>query len=354
MVKTDFDCSFSAKNWLFLGSMLLFFLKNSSTAVGQDSLVLKSIFNYLTAVEGAKITLAFDLTTLLQNRKTNDFLPATMTTEDGKARKLEIRSRGKYRRKTCEIPPIKLKFKKKDLTADGLVDSLNEMKLIVPCFDSREGEALLLKEYLAYRMFEALTTVSFRARLIRLTIRDTHVEKTKMTSFALLLEDKEELAVRHGVVEFEKYGIEPDSLHTNQAALMVMFQYMIGNTDWELAMMRNVQLLKSKTSDRVYTVPFDFDFSGLVSAPYSSPNSETGLLTVRDRFLMSSGIKTEALRRATKSIVKSKKELFEICKNKNLGRSEQNKVLDFLEEFFNVAEQGDDVPVVIKSPHRID
>ncbi len=313
-----------------------------------------SIFNILTENENAKITLELDLTTLNQNRKTNTYFPATLSTSDGKTRQVEIRSRGKYRRKTCELPPLKLKFSKKDLRAAGLTDSLNEMKLVVPCFDSRDGEALLLKEYLAYRIFEGVSPLSFRARLIKITIRDTHVEKSKISSWAILLEDKEELCARTKTMEIEKYGIEPDSLHAQQAAMMVMFQYMIGNTDWEIATMRNILLLKTAETGKIYTVPFDFDFSGLVSAPYSSPNSETGLKTVRDRFLMSSGVKTEALRRAAKILVANKKQIYDICRNKNLNRDYQEEVIDFLDEFIKVAQSNDELPVVFKSPLRID
>lgn len=309
----------------------------------------ESLFERLTREESAKITLETDVTTLLENRKTNSYFPATLTTEDGVVRKLEIKPRGKFRRKKCEFPPLKLKFSKKSLVAEGL-DTLNEIKLAVPCFDNDEGDELLLKEYLIYRMYEKLTPISLRARLVKITLKDTHVEKSKSTFYAMLIEDEEEVAARLGTVEVEQYGIEPDSLQANQAALTVMFEYMIGNTDWEITMMRNVRLLRSKQGGKVMTVPYDFDFSGFVSAPYASPSSESGLKTVRDRFLMSSGLRTESLKRAMQNLKSHKKELYDVCHHKLLSRQTQAEILEYLETFFAQAEASPELPTTQKVP----
>lgn len=325
--------------------LLFFGVLSLSNGLGQAKK--ESLFELLTREDVPKITIETDVTTLLENRKTNSYFPATLTTADGVVRKMEIKPRGKFRRKKCEIPPLKFKFSKKSLVAEGL-DTLNEIKLGVPCFDSDAGDELLVKEYLAYRMFERLTPVSVRARLVKVVLKDTHVEKSKATFYALLMEDEEELAARLGATEVEQYGIEPDSLLANQAALTVMFEYMIGNTDWEIAMMRNVRLLRSLENGKVLTVPYDFDFSGLVSAPYSVPSSESGLKTVRDRFLMSSGLRTEALKRASQQLVSRKKELLDLCRHKLLSRQGQSEVIEYLETFFAQAEAGGDLPTIQK------
>ena len=306
-----------------------------------------SLFDLLTKDEGNKITIGVDLTTLIQQKRTNNYFPATLATADGTVRQLQIKPRGKYRRKTCELPPMKLKFSNKALVAEGL-DTLNEIKLVLPCSDSDNGDDLLIKEYIIYKMYEKLTPASIRARLVKITMKDTHVEKSKKAFYGILLEDVEELAVRLGTTEHEQYGIEPDSLQINQAALMVMFQYMIGNQDWEIAMMRNIHLLKSKDSGKVFAVPYDFDFSGFVSAPYSSPSSESGVKTVRDRFLMSSGISTEALKRATKLLKARKSELLEVCRSKQISREVQAELIAYLETFFTKAESTDEMPTVLR------
>ncbi|MCW5920903.1 MAG: hypothetical protein KIS77_01065 [Saprospiraceae bacterium] len=327
-------------------SLLLLFLPFASG--GQKTAAPKSVFEHLTKTEGAKMTLELDLTTLLENRKKDQYLPATLTTDDGKAYKVEVKPRGKFRRKIADIPPLKIKFKKKDLTSQGF-DTLNEIKLVLPAYNNSLGEELVVKEYIAYRMFEHLTSASVRARLVRLTLRDMHVEQSRKM-LAILLEDEEETAARMKGELVEQYGTSPDSLIMNQAALVSVFQYMIGNTDWDIAMQRNVRLIKSPESGKILVVPYDFDFSGLVSAPYSSPASDTGLKTVRDRFMMANGISPDHLKRAIKIVRSAKEDFYSLCRTKHLSRSASQTAVDYLETFFQQVEGREDVPMMFRMP----
>ena len=104
-----------------------------------------SVFDYLTQQEGGNITLELDLTELINNKKTNQYFPGTLSMEAGQLFGVDLRPRGKYRRRICDVPPLKIKFRKKELFAAGL-DTLNEIKLVVPCFDDPESEALVLRE----------------------------------------------------------------------------------------------------------------------------------------------------------------------------------------------------------------
>jgi hypothetical protein len=342
MTHTKFRLKYFALAFTFI----LFDLFGSNLAMAQNK---SSLYDLLTKTEIPKFVLETDLTTMKASRKTNAYFSGTLTTEDGVVRKVEIKTRGKYRRKTCELPPLKLKFSKKGLVAEGL-DTLNEIKLLMPCWDNDRGDELVIKEYLAYRMFEKITPASGRARLIKINLKDSHVEKSKKLFYALLVEDEEEIAARLKVHPVDQYGIEPDSLNINQAALTVMFNYMIGNTDWEIAMMRNVRLFQSFEGGKVFTIPYDFDFSGFVSAPYSSPSSESGLKTVRDRFLMSSGLKPEALKRAAQTLKALSPELIEICKFKELPRKDQNELIAYLQVFFDQCDDSKNVPTMMLMP----
>jgi hypothetical protein len=307
-----------------------------------------SVFQSLTVKEGAKITLEMDLTALMGNKKTSTYFPAKLTADDGKVWEIEVKARGKYRRKVCQLPPIKLKFKKKSLIAGGL-DTLNEIKLVLPCFESSDGDELIVKEYLTYRMFELLTDACVKARLIKLTITDTHIGK-KHNVFAILLEDEEETCKRLKGTVSEAYGMPTDSLLTNQAALVSMFEYMIGNTDWDVSMIRNVRTIKSPDSGKIILIPYDFDFSGLVSAPYASPSSESGLRNVRERFLVTNGLPQEALRRSTQRLKGMRKEIEGLCRSKYLSREGAADMTSYLESFFQKAETVQDMPITMAAP----
>jgi len=313
-------------------------------ANGQHKPLPRTIYERLTQEETGKMTLEMDFTTLSINRKTDNYYPATLTASDGKVYRVEVKSRGKFRRRIAEIPPLKIKFKKKTLVAEGL-DTLNEVKLVLPCYNNEQGDELIVKEYIAYRMFEKLTGVSIRARLVRLSMRDSHVESSsKRNVLAILLEDEEELAARLNGVLVEPFGTPVDSFMTNHAALLIMFEYMIGNTDWDLALHRNVRLLKSPQTNKIIPIPYDFDFSGLVSAPYASPASESGLRTVQDRFLMSSGFKIESLKRAAQQLRAAKKDLYDLCYSKYLSAETEEKMVHYLNTFFDQIEQRDQIP----------
>jgi len=67
---------------------------------------------------------------------------------------------------------------------------------------------------------------------------------------------------------------------------------MIGNTDWSVAGLHNILLVRDSTRT-IYPVPYDFDWSGVISTPYAYPDSRLGIRTVRQR-LYRSGCRSAA------------------------------------------------------------
>lgn len=317
-------------------SCLFFLIASFSTA--QAPKTPQSVFDFLSTNEGAALTLELDLTELINSKNTNQYFPGSLTTPDGKMLKMEVRPRGKFRRRTCDIPPLKLKFRKKDLRAAGL-DSLNEVKLVVPCFDNPRGEELLLREYVAYRMFERLSPNSVRARLVKVVFRDRHVEQDKVPVYCLLVEHEEQVAVRlKGRIE-SLFEVPNDSLYMDQAALTVMFEFMIGNTDWGIAEGRNLYMLKPKGDDKILLIPYDFDFSGLVSAPYATPRTDTGLKKVQDRRLIAGGIPKENLQKACEIIQAAHDDLVALCNSPYLPKNTAKSLERYVEEYFEIMKE---------------
>ncbi len=312
-------------------------------AFGQDSVRVQSVFDYLTRDEGSKILLELDLDSLMDNRKNAEYIPATLTDEAGKSFTLEVRTRGKFRRKRCEIPPIKLKFSKDSLQEDQF-NAMNEIKLVLPCADRPENDQLIVREYVAYRMYETLNPdFSTRARLIRLHLKD-HKKKRPKKMFGLLVEHEEQVSARTDCSIVQQWGVAPEQLNADYTALMVLHQYFIGNTDWEIASCRNIMLLQPPDSAKLIPVPYDFDFSGLVSAPYASPSAESGVLTVHDRFLMADGIDEQAIRKARVKFLAAKKSLYAWCMNPNLSSESSELMTAFLDTFFKAVEADEAVP----------
>lgn len=302
-----------------------------------------SVFDYLTQEEGAKIQLDLDLTALLQNRKKADYMSAVLTDNAGKAFDVSVRTRGKFRRRRCEIPPIKLKFAKAGLR-EAQLDTMNEIKLVLPCASKEADEELIVREYLIYRMFESLSPdYCVRARLVRLHLKDS-AKKRPQRMLAMLVEHEEQVSGRLRCGVFKEWGIKPEQLQSEQTALAVLFEYLVGNTDWEIASSRNVMLLQPSNGEKIRPIPYDFDFSGFVAAPYASPNSECNIRTVRDRCLMDPGISTEALQQALRTILDAKPQLYTICRNKHLSSPGQDDVVKYLDSFFQMITASKEIP----------
>lgn len=308
--------------------LFLFVLVNSSL-IAQ----LPSLFERLTAVKTPDLTLSTDVSALMSNKKMTDYQPAKLTSADGKTYEVGVKPRGKFRRRISEIPPLKVKVKKKVLQAEGL-DTLNELKLVLPTSIDEAGNERVVREYLTYKMYEQATPFHVRAHLINLTLLNTNAaNEPKYTVKAILLEDEEETVARLGGTLVKRFGLTLDSLDTEQAALMVVFQYMIGNTDWGVADNRNVRLLQT-SSGIIVPIPFDFDFSGFVDAPYAVPLSESGLRNVRERFLMADGLSDEALKKAAAALHEHRQAFADLCRGGLVANKTAERCVKYLDAFF--------------------
>lgn len=127
-------------------------LLQATKALGEST---QTVFQYLTKQEGVSMTLECDLTAFVANKRSNDYFPAVLITDDGTAYPVEIKARGRFRRMKAEIPPLKIRFGKGDLQARGF-DAYNEIKVALPMEGGAGHNELVVKEYLAYRMFEQL------------------------------------------------------------------------------------------------------------------------------------------------------------------------------------------------------
>jgi hypothetical protein len=331
---------------IFLPFFLLF-LKNEMVC-GQSEAATKplSIFEEMMVAKSNKITLETDIDALIANKMKADYQPAHLVLGKKIDQNIEIRPRGKFRRKVCDFPPIKIKFSKKQLRQIGL-DTLNQMKLVTHCADSEDADRLLAREFLAYKLYEIITPISFKTRLVTVNYVDSKNKKRRFSRLGILLEDDNELAERlGGTVEEDIYNLPADSLNANQAAINALFEYMIGNTDWSIEGVRNIKFLRPNSSGKLVPVPYDFDFSGLVNASYASPNSDFPLKSVRDRHFMGKNLPEETVKRAAKSFHKNESNFYQVIQSADyLTEIDKEDLHLFLRSFFHQMTEMNDVPV---------
>jgi hypothetical protein len=234
-----------------------------------------------------EITLRADFRAVQRDRNpaSTKTFPATIefTSEAGEpvSMPLRIRTRGHSRRSssTCTFAPLRLEFEKK-LTKGSVFDEHGAMKLGTHC---RGGaEEMILREYAVYRMFNLLTPRSYRARLARVTYVDSERERQVASEYGLLIEDVDDVAKRLEGREITVQQVIFARVDQDALNLMTLFEYMIGNTDFSIFSQHNVRLVQTPAGLR-YPVPYDFDYSGLVDAPYAVPARTLGIGSVRDR-----------------------------------------------------------------------
>ena len=311
-------------------------------AIQAQNAVQPTIFELLSQKEAAKIGLELNMEALLKNRRTNATQDAVFTTEDGKAFKADVRIRGRFRRMKCETPPLRVKFSKKGLVSQGL-DTLNNLGITMPCMDNDNGDDLVAKEYIAYRIFELLTPNSVKARLAKVSLKDPNGKKKK-NMVCILIEDDNETARRLKGRSVVNFGVQTDSILHEQYALVVLFEYLIGNTDWDISMHRNLRYIVPENGGKPIVIPYDFDFSGLVAAPYASPSSESGLTHVRERRMMDTGLTEDELRKAANTIKNAEKEIMKLCDLEHLSSGAAEDARMFLKSFFEKLESSKDLP----------
>lgn len=218
-----------------------------------------------------RMTIYTDLIGLQRDRQFEDSdyrpaklcLPGEETISDTLFAK--VRVRGNFRRQpdVCEWPPLKVKLDRGDAFRSPF-GTHRKFKLVTNC----QGEDYLFREYLVYKLYNEVTGYSFRVRLVDLILRDESGQAPDMHRWAFMIEDDEQLAARLGLTPTEGDSIQTDQLTVHNQAHLSLFQYVVGNMDWDVYWEKNVQLFYGQDGTPV-AVPFDFDFSGCVNAPYS-------------------------------------------------------------------------------------
>ncbi len=329
-------CNLFTRN-SFLLAILCVFASLNLNAQSDDLAAKQGVFDLLTLNDVAEITIEVDLDSLLGDIRRTEYLKGSMEIKTGKKEyvsiPLKVRPRGKFRRMKCNFPPLKLKFKKDDLAEKGL-NEYNEFKLVTQCLkDDEMAKEMIMKEFLAYKMLNELTPYSFRVQLVRVTYKHTGKSK-KIKHWGIIIEDLEDLAHRTNTTVVSRMGIPLDSLHNNQEKLASLFQYMIGNCDWSYFLARNMEFIQL-TDGRIMPVPYDFDYCGLVNAPYSAPNVQLGQKSVKDRIYLGNSTSYEEIYGTLSYFRTREKDLMNILKNcKELNSIASREIEKYLNEFF--------------------
>jgi len=263
---------------------------------------------------------------------------ATLAYRDSAAASVpvRVRPRGIWRLKNCDLPPLRLNFTK-DSTKHSPFAKLDKPKLVSVCKDKDEYEEYIVEEYQLYRVLNLLTPLGFRARLAKVT----YVDSTKVpvkpvtTRWAFLTEDADELSERTGLRAMNVTGATRGDIQADELAMFGLFQFLIGNTDFAIGALHNVQLMADDTA--TYAVPYDFDWTGAVNPPYAFPNPSLGIRRVEERLYRGFCTTPDALERAIRLFGEKKEQIYGLYRDdigKLMPPDRVKRILDYYDDFY--------------------
>jgi hypothetical protein len=285
-----------------------------------------------------QMKLSTDIRSLLLEKTTLNYVNASIhcvfpdsAVAEGK---VQIKPRGHFRKDNCRLTPLTVNFKNEGAPA---FSKLGTLKLVVGCGVKDDDDQTLLKEYLVYKIYNLITDKSFRVRLLNVNYNDTRGKIKPYEQYAFLIEDVDDLAKRHQCKKQEQGKFFPDFINREQATLVYMFQYMIGNTDWSVPFYHNIKLMIEKNDSlaKPYPVAYDFDMTGLVNPSYGEPHPDLGLKNLKQRLYRGYKRSLEEIEAAAKIFLEKKEAIYELINNfELLNTGNKKEMLTFLKEFF--------------------
>lgn len=266
------------------GLLVFFLLTGISFAQGtSDVLFSESAVNETDPAKLMTLRLEIPIKTLRKETNDSTYVPSMLyfkEKETWDSIPVKIRTRGEFRRKKCIFPPVKLKFKKKDIP-NTVFDHNKKLKLVVPCRHEEAKNDNVVKEYLAYKLYEPVTPYHFKTRLVNLEwSQKASKKKSGHQLKGILLEDLDHLADRVGGDAYDR-NVHPMRLDTLNGIRNAFFQYMIGNADYSVTVGHNYKIIYR--DEKFLVIPYDFDLAGLVNADYGKSSDVQNLRFMGDQ-----------------------------------------------------------------------
>jgi hypothetical protein len=298
------------------------------------------------ATEPLEFTLTAEFKAINKNRdpaSTKRF-PAVLSVADesGATRSVPVKlgTRGHFRlmARNCDFVPLRVEFPREE-TAGTPFEGQTALKLGTHCRNDDSYENYTLREYLTYRLFNLVTPLSFRARLARVTYVDAAATKTMATRYAIFIEHENEVARRFGGRIVELPRITFADLDAPTLTRMMLFEYMIGNTDFSIFALHNVRIVQDRAR-HLYPVPYDFDLSGFVHAPYAIPDPRIGIRSVLDRLYRGPCRTIDEFDAAADAFRAKRADMFALLEStRDLAPLARGEAKQYLESFFRSIEK---------------
>lgn len=261
-----------------------------------------------------------------------------------------LSTRGLTRLRVCDFPPLRIDFDQEASRGTAFRGAGN-LKLVTHCLASTRFEQYYIKEYLAYRIYNLVTPLSFRVQGLDVRYVDGERGGKPIERFAFLIEDPDDVARRNDLEKLDIAEIRPGRLDPLETSRFMLFQYLISNLDWSVLggpkerCCHNARLVGAgPDAPIVHAIPYDLDSAGLVDAHYAAPPAAIRVRNVRQRLYRGFCAHNDALPAALEEFRALQGEIIGLFENESrLDTRERGKAIKFLNDFYRALAGPDDV-----------
>ena len=258
---------------------------------------------------------------------------------------LEVRGNWRLRKDNCRYSQLWIDLKRGQ-TPNTLFAEQNRLKLVVQCRAQDRYRDYLAKEQQLYDAFASLSDLHFGTRLVNATYVDSEDPSESRTHLAFFIEHQRRLKDRFGMEDVELNSVPYRDLDAQQSALVGLFMYQIGNTDYSMIQApegeeccHNVKLL-ADAEGRYYPIPYDFDASGFVDASYApTPNPSFGIRSNKSRAYRGFCFDSAQLDSVIAQLRAERENLIALVSDTtHISGRAANRSANYMEEFYEVLE----------------
>ncbi|MBT8218369.1 MAG: metallophosphoesterase [Bacteroidia bacterium] len=296
----------------------------------------QSLFEYLYNSDKVVVNLSESYKTVKQNfEKDESETPGVISITADKDQfvfnaKFELG--GKSRRKICSYPPIKINFKKQELEDFNFHRANDRIKLVMQCKGTKSMVNAIKMEKLIYDLYEVVSPYGHRAKM-----SIVNVEGEKSYQEALILESDDDLCMRTDTRRLKVSTISTDVVDRPLYIKMVLFQYLIANTDWSARKGHNTDLFMRNSDSTMIVIPYDFDYAGIINTDYAIPSEKLPIASVTERHFMDKNITEEELNAAIDFYIEKETDFFAVVENASfMDEKTKKRANSFIQSFYKI------------------
>ncbi len=290
------------------------------------------------------VTISLDLGAYLKKTSRDETFDSEMTIHfsptDSLYSKTIIRYRGISRYNICTFPPIQINFKK-PVYSDSF--KIKKLKLVTHCQANNVNDEYVVREYLVYKLYNALTDTSFRVRLLHVKYIDSKDKKKPVVKYGIFIEPGEMVAKRTKSTVVNTLTLNQSNIIPYSMDRLAIFNYMVTNWDWSIPGEHNVEVIKPMAynpNGLGIAIPHDFDLTGVVNADYAIPPPDLGIENVRQPIFTGICRTREVYREDLLRFLASREKLYSVVNEfPHLNQRAKKDIITFLDQFFNQMEK---------------